>query len=141
MALLAAVSMSGGFVCSSRRRSSPFLTTAVGGALCALTAAALLHGFETPDKSSSWLPLVAEGFVVMPVGLVCLSVGPKLLPVHHVAIFVLAETVLGPVWVWLFFRENPGAASLVGGSVVIGAIVGLNMHYIRRSRREGAGAI
>ena len=42
----------------------------------------------------------SEGFVVMPVGLVCLSVGPKLLPVHHVAIFVLAETVLGPVWVW-----------------------------------------
>ena len=40
LALLAAVSMSGGFVCSSRRRSSPFLTTAVGGALCALAAAA-----------------------------------------------------------------------------------------------------
>ena len=106
LALLAAVSMSGGFVCSSRRRSSPFLTTAVGGALCALTAAALLHGVKVPDESSSWLPLVAEGFVVMPVGLVCLSVGPKLLPVHHVAIFVLAETVLGPVWVWLFFREK-----------------------------------
>ena len=140
LALLAAVSMSGGFVCSSRRRSSPFLTTAVGGALCALAAAALLHGVEAPDESSSWLPLVAEGFVVMPVGLVCLSVGPKFLPVHHVAIFVLAETVLGPVWVWLFFRENPGAASLVGGSVVIGAIIGLNTYYIRRSRREGAGA-
>ena len=105
-----------------------------------LVAAALLHGVEAPDDSSSWLPLVAEGFVVMPVGLVCLSVGPKFLPVHHVAIFVLAETVLGPVWVWLFFRENPGAASLLGGSVVIGAIIGLNTYYIRRSRRERTGA-
>ncbi|RJF43218.1 EamA/RhaT family transporter [Actinomyces sp. 2119] len=140
LALLAAVSMSGGFVFSSRRRSSPFLTTAVGGALCALTAAVFLRGVEVPALGS-WLPLVAEGFVVMPVGLVCLSVGPRLLPVHHVAIFVLAETVLGPVWVWMFFHENPGPASLVGGAVVIGAIVSLNMYYIRLSRKERVGAV
>ena len=38
-----------------------------------LVAAALLHGVEAPDDSSSWLPLVAEGFVVMPVGLVWLT--------------------------------------------------------------------
>lgn len=56
---------------------------------------------------------------------------------HHVAIFVLAQTVLGPVRVRLFFRENPGAASLVGGSMAIRAIIGLNMYYIRHSRREG----
>jgi drug/metabolite transporter (DMT)-like permease len=31
--------------------------------------------------------------------------------------------VLGPVWVWLALDERPGTLTLVGGTIVIAAIV------------------
>jgi drug/metabolite transporter (DMT)-like permease len=30
--------------------------------------------------------------------------------------------VLGPLWVWIFRSEQPGAATLVGGAIVLGAV-------------------
>ena len=35
----------------------------------------------------------------------------------------LLEVVLGPLWVWLALREQPGTATLVGGAIVIGAVI------------------
>src|SRR6185437_6504819 len=37
--------------------------------------------------------------------------------------FALLETVLGPLWVWLALDERPSTLTLVGGAVVIAAIV------------------
>jgi drug/metabolite transporter (DMT)-like permease len=31
--------------------------------------------------------------------------------------------VLGPLWVWLALNEHPGTLTLVGGAVVVAAIV------------------
>ena len=35
----------------------------------------------------------------------------------------LLEIVLGPLWVWIFLSEQPGAATLAGGAIVLGAVV------------------
>jgi hypothetical protein len=35
----------------------------------------------------------------------------------------LLETVLGPLWVWLAVGETPSTAGLLGGAVVLGALV------------------
>jgi drug/metabolite transporter (DMT)-like permease len=34
----------------------------------------------------------------------------------------MLDVVLGPLWVWLAFAERPGAAVLLGGAVVLGAV-------------------
>ena len=39
------------------------------------------------------------------------------------ALITLLEVVLGPLWVWLAYRENPGTATLIGGVVVLLAVV------------------
>ena len=31
--------------------------------------------------------------------------------------------MLGPLWVWLAYSENPDAATLIGGAIVVVAIV------------------
>jgi len=31
--------------------------------------------------------------------------------------------VLGPLWVWLIYQEDPGALTLAGGVVIIGAVL------------------
>jgi drug/metabolite transporter (DMT)-like permease len=39
------------------------------------------------------------------------------------ALLGLLETVLGPLWVWLLLREQPGAASLAGGVLILAALL------------------
>jgi drug/metabolite transporter (DMT)-like permease len=33
------------------------------------------------------------------------------------------ETILGPIWVWLAFGETPAAATLIGGGIILAAVV------------------
>jgi len=35
----------------------------------------------------------------------------------------LLEIVLGPLWVWAFLSEQPAAATLVGGAIVLAAVL------------------
>jgi drug/metabolite transporter (DMT)-like permease len=36
---------------------------------------------------------------------------------------MLTETLFGPIWVWLFLNEIPPLSVLIGGAVIISAIV------------------
>jgi drug/metabolite transporter (DMT)-like permease len=56
-------------------------------------------------------------------GLIFLTLGARLIPAAQVGLITLLEVVLGPLWVWLALDERPGALTLVGGAVVVAAIV------------------
>ncbi|NCT83947.1 MAG: EamA family transporter [Comamonadaceae bacterium] len=45
------------------------------------------------------------------------------LPSHEIALLGQAETLLGVLWAWLFAGEHPGSAALIGGSLVLAALV------------------
>jgi drug/metabolite transporter (DMT)-like permease len=67
--------------------------------------------------------LVALGVGQMGLGLAFLTVGARLIPAAEVALITLLEVVLGPIWVWLAYGERPATATLVGGAIVVGAVV------------------
>jgi len=45
------------------------------------------------------------------------------LPSHELALLGQAETLLGVLWAWAFAGEHPGGAALIGGSLVLAALV------------------
>lgn len=45
------------------------------------------------------------------------------LPGHELALLGQAETLLGVLWAWAFAGEHPGSAALIGGSLVLAALV------------------
>ncbi|MFT7724351.1 MAG: DMT family transporter [Roseateles sp.] len=45
------------------------------------------------------------------------------LPSHEIALLGQAETLLGVLWAWLFAGEHPGSAALIGGSLVLVALI------------------
>jgi drug/metabolite transporter (DMT)-like permease len=45
------------------------------------------------------------------------------LPSHELALLGQAETLLGVLWAWLFAGEHPGSAALIGGSLVLCALI------------------
>ena len=67
--------------------------------------------------------VVALGVGQIGLGLAFLTVGARLIPAAEVALITLLEVVLGPLWVWFAYDEHPGTATLVGGAVVVAAVV------------------
>src|SRR5829696_5017964 len=67
--------------------------------------------------------LAALGIGQIGLGFVLLTVGARLIPAAQVGLITLLEIVLGPVWVWLALDERPSTLTLVGGTIVIVAIV------------------
>jgi drug/metabolite transporter (DMT)-like permease len=63
------------------------------------------------------------GIGQMGLGLAFLTVGARLIPAAEVALITLLEVVLGPLWVWIALSEQPATATLVGGAVVMAAVV------------------
>jgi len=62
-----------------------------------------------------------------------LSVGPSLISAPEVSLFLLLETVLAPLWVWLAGFEAPPKTAWLSGGVLL---VTLSTHSILAIREE-----
>ena len=56
-------------------------------------------------------------------GFVLLTLGARYLPAAEVALLSLAEIALAPIWVWIGVGEVPTLLTLVGGGIVLSAVV------------------
>ena len=63
------------------------------------------------------------GFFQVGLGFIFITVGAKTTPSALVGIIMLTEAILGPLWAWLFIHETPPLVVLVGGSIVLFAVV------------------
>ena len=82
--------------------------------------------------------IIFNGAVIMPVSFYCLANGPKYISAPEVAMFYLLETVLAPVWVWMIFSEVPSRNSLIGGGILIAALVLHSLWQLDHGRRRRA---
>lgn len=74
-------------------------------------------------SESDWAIFAALGIGQMAAGLALLTIGARLIPPAQVAIISLLELVLGPLWVWLAYGEQPSPATVAGGVVVVTAVL------------------
>ncbi|MBA1338529.1 MAG: Permease of the drug/metabolite transporter (DMT) superfamily [Pelagibacterales bacterium] len=56
-------------------------------------------------------------------GFILITIGSKTTPAAVVGIMMLTEAVLGPIWAWLFINEIPPIIVIVGGAIIIFAIL------------------
>ena len=63
------------------------------------------------------------GFFQVGFGFIFITIGARSTPAAFVGIIMLTEAVLGPFWAWMFANENPPLTVLIGGSIVIPAVV------------------
>jgi drug/metabolite transporter (DMT)-like permease len=69
------------------------------------------------------LLLATLGIAQIGLGFVLLTIGARLIPAGEVALITLLEIVLGPLWVWVALSEQPSTATIVGGAIVLGAVL------------------
>jgi drug/metabolite transporter (DMT)-like permease len=69
------------------------------------------------------------------IGMLMFSLGAKRIPSSYAALLGTAETVAGPLWVWMFLNETPALRTLIGGSIIFCSIVGYLAWQIRENRK------
>ena len=63
------------------------------------------------------------GFFQLGFGFILITIGARRTPSALVGIIMLTEAVLGPLWAWIFINEQPPLMVLIGGCVVIIAVL------------------
>jgi drug/metabolite transporter (DMT)-like permease len=71
----------------------------------------------------AFLVLAAMGIFQLSVPYVLFIQGLKTVPAAEGALITLVEPILNPVWVWLAVGEQPGRSTLVGGALILVALV------------------
>ena len=56
-------------------------------------------------------------------GFICITIGSRSTASTTVGLLMLTETLFAPFWVWLFLNEIPPISVLIGGAIIIGAII------------------
>lgn len=56
-------------------------------------------------------------------GFICITIGSRSTASTTVGLLMLTETLFAPVWVWLFLSEIPPISVLIGGAIIISAII------------------
>jgi len=93
----------------------------LGGALSCLIAAPLALPFQASGRDIALLAFL--GFFQLGLPCMLLVIASRTLLAPEIALLGLLEVVLGPLWVWLAFAEQPSAATLLGGAVIVAAVI------------------
>jgi DME family drug/metabolite transporter len=88
---------------------------------------ALLIGYLMSEKiiislNDIFLGFLA-GFLQLGLGFIFITIGAQRTPSAMVGIIMLTEAVLGPLWAWMFINEQPPFIVIIGGSIVIFAVL------------------
>tara|TARA_B100000700_G_C14560031_1_gene630636 strand:- start:99 stop:446 length:348 start_codon:yes stop_codon:yes gene_type:complete len=63
------------------------------------------------------------GFFQVGFGFIFITIGARTTPSAMVGIIMLSESVLGPIWAFLFVSERPSMFGLIGGAIILFAVL------------------
>ncbi|MEM7170268.1 MAG: DMT family transporter [Pseudomonadota bacterium] len=115
----------------SRKAVNMIPALAISSLIVALVAWPMGTPFAVSQTQMTWLLIM--GFIVITPASALIALGPRYIAAPEVALLILLETVLGPLWVWLVVLEEPSALALLGGTIVVTALavhaaMGLRFH-------------
>jgi drug/metabolite transporter (DMT)-like permease len=106
--------------------------------LWSIVPAFLLAGpFEATPRDLGILTLM--GCVQLGIGCLLATAASRSLSATELGLLALLEPILGPIWVWVLMGEHPGSQALLGGALVLSAVVANQLFAAWRGR--GAGVI
>ena len=96
-------------------------TVMIAGLMSIALALPLAAPFEATAADLAVLALM--GSVQLGAGCLLMVAASRSLTATELGLLALLEPILGPIWVWVLLGENPGRLALVGGAVVLGAVI------------------
>ncbi|SDO99235.1 DMT family transporter [Afipia sp. GAS231] len=104
------------------RNTSMVAAAALSNILGCVVSIPFAHGIATVTAHDIFI-FAMFGFCQVALGLSLYMLGSRLLPSSQAALIATLETPLMPFWVWLAFQEAPSSRALIGGALVMGAVI------------------
>jgi drug/metabolite transporter (DMT)-like permease len=109
-------------VVRQHRNTSMVAAAALSNILGCIVSIPFAHGITAVTGFDLFI-FAMFGFFQVALGLTLYMLGSRLLPSGQAALIATLETPLMPFWVWLAFQEMPSPRALVGGALVMGAVI------------------
>ncbi|MDD3324940.1 MAG: DMT family transporter [Sulfurospirillaceae bacterium] len=117
-ALLCVISFSSLFVVlGNYKETSRVACVGVGGLSVALLAF-ICSPIDILDGYALGILLLMGG-LISPISRILIGEGTKILLPAEIGLLTILETILAPIWVWIFLQEVPTAYTVVGGGVIL----------------------
>ncbi len=126
IALISAVAFAGYTLCTRGSRPQDLDAALIGvGVLTALAGAAATSTMGLPLMASPFDSVIAfgHGALLLSAGLFLFGQGSRYVPAVTFTLLAQAEAVLSPLWGFLFFAETPTEATVLGGALILTAVL------------------
>lgn len=116
----------------AQKEASPVESVILGHALTALCGLPFMFG--TPPDAGGWAGLFYLGVIQQGMPLAMYVWAIKRLGALEAILIMTLEPIFNPIWVALGYGELPGFWALLGGGIVLGAVVGRGLIGALRTR-------
>jgi len=131
-AMATALFMAISFTVTRRSGKDLSMAAVLAGVFTAIITLFIGAQITIENIAFGWLFLNAV--VIMPLSLSLLLLGPRLISAPEASLFLLLETVLAPIWVWLAIGEKVPSMTLAGGGVILLTLIAHAIYSLRRFR-------
>ncbi len=76
--------------------------------------------------------VMTMGLLISPISRVLLGNGAKYISASEVSLLMIIETIMAPIWVWMFLDEVPSSYTFIGGSIIVATLLVNSIYTLKR---------
>ena len=119
------------FVLLSRyKQMDRVLLTALSGLVLSIIAFFFCEDLAIDLKTLA--VVMTMGLLISPISSVLLGTGAKYISASEVSLLMIIETIMAPVWVWIFLDEVPSSYTFIGGSIIVATLVANSLYTLKK---------
>ena len=119
------------FVLLSRyKQMDRVLLTALSGLVLSIIAFFFCEDLAIDLKTLA--VVMTMGLLISPISRVLLGTGAKYISASEVSLLMIIETIMAPVWVWIFLNEVPSSYTFIGGSIIVATLVANSLYTLKK---------
>lgn len=130
-ALLCTAFFATSYVILSRyKEMDRFILTAFSGLSLSMIAFFFCDDLSIDFKTLAVVMIM--GLLISPISRVFLGNGAKYISASEVSLLMIIETIMAPIWVWIFLDEVPSSYTFIGGSIIIATLIINSIYTLKR---------
>ena len=98
----------------------------------ALSAIAFFFCDELTIDFRTLAVVMIMGLLISPISRVLLGTGAKYISASEVSLLMIIETIMAPIWVWIFLNEVPSSYTFIGGSIIIVTLIINSIYTLKK---------
>ena len=107
-----------------------FILTAFSGLALSMIAFFFCDDLSIDFKTLAIVMIM--GLLISPISRVFLGNGAKYISASEVSLLMIIETIMAPVWVWIFLNEVPSSYTFIGGSIIVATLIVNSLYTLKK---------